>query len=428
MPDINRIVITRLFLAWLIVSLLTGSTIYLIENKRIDDAVIALAIAEARRFAAEGIEPRDLTPSRLAPRRKRALKFLNANSTVMESFDQRGKTRFKVENPALMHLMKSVAEQLFAKDDVVHYEKFTVAGQTLVHTQVPVPSPRGANAGFFQAVFVIDPDDLAQRDAEVKRVVIIAVFCVLCATLLLYPVIISLKHLLIRFSDRVIRSNLEIVTILGAAIAERDSETGAHNYRVTLYAIRLAEAIGIDKVDMRALILGAFLHDVGKIGIRDDILHKPAGLDEQEAVVMRTHVQMGVAIIQPSEWLQAARDVIEYHHEKFDGSGYLKGLRGDAIPLVARIFAIADVFDALTSRRPYKEPWPVDDALARIEKNAGSHFDPVLVAAFRPIAGEIYRQYGQADEAQLNLCLRQLVRQHYLRFLTQIADEAPQSA
>gem|GEM_PF-3419609 len=95
---------------------------------------------------------------------------------------------------------------------------------------------------------------------------------------------------------------------------------------------------------------------------------------------------------------------------------------------VARLFAIADACDALTSRRPCKEPWPVDDALARIEKNAGSHFDPALVAAFVPIAGEVYRQYGQADQAQPSLCLRHLMRQHYLGLVTQISAEAPQAA
>ena len=165
----------------------------------------------------------------------------------------------------------------------------------------------------------------------------------------LYPVIITLSRRVIRFSDQVTKGNLEIVTVLGAAIAKRDSNTGSHNYRVTLYAIRLGEAVGTDKVDMRALILGAFLHDVGKIGIRDDILLKPTELNDEEVAIMHTHVQLGIGIIQTSEWLHATHDVIKYHHEKYDGSGYMKGLRGEEIPLEARIFAIVDVFDALTS-------------------------------------------------------------------------------
>ena len=170
---------------------------------------------------------------------------------------------------------------------------------------------------------------------------------------------------------------------------------------------------------MRALILGAFLHDVGKIGIRDNILLKPTALNNEELAVMHTHVQLGIGIIQTSEWLHAAHDVIKYHHEKYDGSGYLKGLRGEEIPLAARIFAIVDVFDALTSRRPYKDAWPVDEALERLSSEAGGHFDPQLVAIFQTIATDLYRQFGLSSEADLHASLRQLVKDHYRQLLTQ---------
>ena len=116
--------------------------------------------------------------------------------------------------------------------------------------------------------------------------------------------------------------------VLGSAIAMRDADTHLHNYRVTVYAIRLAEALGLSKPDIQRLIAGAFLHDVGKIGISDTILLKPPGrLTAQEFQVMRTHVLLGVDIIAKADWLRGARDVVEFHHEKFDGSGYMKGLK-----------------------------------------------------------------------------------------------------
>ena len=184
----------------------------------------------------------------------------------------------------------------------------------------------------------------------------VTLVAVLLTTVALYPVILSLNRKVLDFSREVVKGNLEMASVLGAAYCQRDSDTNAHNFRVTLYAIALGEAVGIDATGMRALILGAFLHDVGKIGISDNILLKPAKLDPEEFSIMRTHVTLGLEILQDAEWLQAATDVVGNHHEKFDGTGYPRGLKGEAIPLNARIFAIVDVFDALASERPYKQP------------------------------------------------------------------------
>ncbi len=424
MQNINRIVIQRLILAWLIVSLLTGTGIYLLETRRIDNALIALAASEASRFSPDGIETQNLTPTELDFFRQQALDFVRKNSAVMTAYDHQGQKIIDVANPAFEQLRSPLSEYLqrFPQDGKDHFKTLNFVGHTLVQTQIPFRSSNGHNDGFIETVFLVPPESLARLRDDLTRMLLIAQLCVLCTAMLLYPVLLSLNRRVIRFSDKVIKGNLEIVTVLGAAIAERDSDTGDHNYRVTLYAIRLAESIGIADIDMRALILGAFLHDVGKIGIKDSILLKPAALNDEELTAMRTHVLLGVGIIHTSEWLQAARDVIEFHHEKYDGSGYMKGLRGEAIPLVARIFAIVDVFDALTSRRPYKEAWPVEDALASLAKDAGSRFDPQLVNIFQRIAADLYRQFGQANEAELNTCLRELVKLHYLQLLTQNED------
>jgi HD-GYP domain-containing protein (c-di-GMP phosphodiesterase class II) len=165
---------------------------------------------------------------------------------------------------------------------------------------------------------------------------------------------------------------------------------------------------------MRGLIKGAFLHDAGKIGIRDDILHKPGRLDADEFRIMRTHVEHGLDIVKHSSWLAQAQDVVGCHHEKYDGSGYPRGLAGDAIPLEARIFAIADVFDALTSRRPYKEPLSYAATMAILEEGRGTHFDPTLLDRFAGIAPRLHAEYSGRDDARLREELRGIVRRFFV--------------
>ena len=245
-----------------------------------------------------------------------------------------------------------------------------------------------------------------------RRVTLIALASGLATAAILYPLLVTLYRRVFRFADDVVTGNLELASVMGAAIAQRDSGTGEHNFRVTLYAFRLAEAWGDPRLDMRALLLGAFLHDVGKIGISDAILLKPGPLTEEEMASMRTHVALGLKIIGSSKWLQLARGVIEGHHERFDGGGYPRGLTGTAIPLEARLFAIVDVFDALTSERPYKRPLSLAESLAVIQGAAGSQFDPDIVAAFCRIARDAYAATHLATEAELQDLLTELVERH----------------
>lgn len=148
------------------------------------------------------------------------------------------------------------------------------------------------------------------------------------------------------------------------------------------------------------MITGAFLHDVGKIGIPDSILLKAGKLTDQEFEVMKTHVLLGIEIIKDDPWLKgAAFQTIRYHHERFDGTGYPEGLRGDSIPLNARLFAVVDVFDALTSERPYKKPMALNEAMVIIECESGCQlFSLTIVAVFKRLAPMLYTQTCQADE------------------------------
>ena len=199
------------------------------------------------------------------------------------------------------------------------------------------------------------------------------------------------NHLSLVRVDELRETRLQIVQRLGRAAEYKDNETGLHVIRMSHFSQLLALAAGCSPAWAEDLLNAAPMHDVGKIGIPDAVLRKPGPLDADEWATMRRHPEIGAEIIgeHPSGVLQLAREIALAHHEKWDGSGYPRGLAGEAIPLSARIVAIADVFDALTTRRPYKEPWPVQEAMNHIAAQAGKHFDPALVALFAPLLPQL---------------------------------------
>jgi len=183
----------------------------------------------------------------------------------------------------------------------------------------------------------------------------------------------------------------EVVRRLGRAGEYRDNETGAHVVRMSKSCRLLALKAQLGQTFAELILQASPMHDVGKIGIPDNILLKPGRLTPEEREIMETHVEIGVDIIGKfdSEMLNMAREIAATHHEKWDGSGYPKGLCAEDIPISGRIAAICDVFDALTSERPYKDAWPLEKAMALIKDNAGSHFDPELVKLFVEIIPQV---------------------------------------
>jgi len=179
-------------------------------------------------------------------------------------------------------------------------------------------------------------------------------------------------------------TRLEIIRRLGRAAEYRDNETGLHIIRMSQYSQILGQADGMTDTEADMLLNASPMHDIGKIGIPDHILLKPGKLSPEEWEIMKTHSTIGAEILSghESELMQVAREIALTHHEKWDGSGYPKGRAGDEIPLVGRIVAIADVFDALTTVRPYKKAWNVEDAVDYIAENREVHFDPRLVDLF----------------------------------------------
>lgn len=186
-------------------------------------------------------------------------------------------------------------------------------------------------------------------------------------------------------------TRLQVVQRLGRAAEYRDNETGNHILRMSHSAVLLARRLGHGEAQCELLLHASPMHDIGKIGIPDHILLKPGKLTAEEWAIMKTHTTIGANILEgdDSELLRHAREIALCHHEKWDGSGYPHGLAGESIPLSARIVALADVFDALTSERPYKRPWPVDEAVAYIREQSGQHFEPRIVEHFLASLPEI---------------------------------------
>jgi len=199
-------------------------------------------------------------------------------------------------------------------------------------------------------------------------------------------------HLSLVSAAQLKRSYHDAIYMLGEASEFKDTDTGVHIWRMAGYSSALAAACGWDAAACRQLELAAPMHDIGKLSIPDAILHKPGKLDAEEWTVMQTHSTVGYKILSKSSAapiLQMAATVALRHHEKWDGSGYPDGLAGEAIPEMARIVAIADVFDALSMTRPYKEAWPLDRVMETMMSSAGTHFDPRLIEHFMRIQPQI---------------------------------------
>lgn len=216
-----------------------------------------------------------------------------------------------------------------------------------------------------------------------------------------------LEEMVHRRTEELHASRLEIIQRLSRAAEYKDNETGLHIYRISHYARLLAVASNLNPAQVDLIYTAAPMHDVGKIGIPDKILLKSGRLDPDERAIMQQHTIIGAEIIgrHEADLLRLARTIALTHHEKWDGSGYPAGLRGEAIPIEGRILAVVDVFDALTNRRPYKPAWPLDEALRAVEQGSGEAFDPSLVAAFlrvRPALEAIYYEYGEDGKPALD--------------------------
>jgi len=220
--------------------------------------------------------------------------------------------------------------------------------------------------------------------------------------LALYDMHRELRHKVMVQTEQLIDTRLQIIHRLGRAAEFKDNETGLHVIRMSHYSRLIAEAYGGNEEWSDLVFCASPMHDIGKIGIPDRVLLKPGKLDKDEWEIMMTHSAIGGEIIgtDDSPLLKLSATIAMTHHEKWDGSGYPNGAIGEDIALEGRIVAIADVFDALTSERPYKKAWSIEDAVKFIDDNSGSHFDPKLVLLFHEVLPQILdikEQYAESS-------------------------------
>lgn len=401
--------------AWLLLSVAIGSVVYYLEMNQIDQYVASLALAESNKFVESAVglgslleQPREVSISRL----QEAIKH---NFIIAELYLPDGTKHLEVVRPGSDKIEAELKLRGHARptsNTIWHEEQKNQFG-FFVLVFAPILNNSGENIGHFEGVYQVDEQTLASINQRVFLSLFMVVLIILATTSLLYPIILKLNQDLINYANMLFGANQQVLGILGGAIAKRDSDTHSHNYRVTIYSIHLAEAVNLSSGQITELIKGAFLHDIGKIAISDSILLKPGKLTEAEFSVMKTHTTHGIDIIKQSSWLKEAAEVVRFHHEKFDGNGYMVGLQGDNIPINARIFAIVDVFDALTSERPYKQAFSLEKALEIMKNDRGTHFDPKILDVFLGIAAGLHEKCHTATDEDLAIELAKLTKRYF---------------
>lgn len=404
----------RLLAAWIPLSLAVGVAAWYYETERLERRVLADAIRDAQQIRAASLERYYRRESSIFDLHALARQMLG-EFVSLEIYD-RGGSEIAQEVSARAAL---VGDALWARAEASpltaepSYSQSSEMGRMNIVTAVPIRDEAGEVLGYVKGIYIATDATLAEMREDSLGASLLAVGCMLVSMLVVFPVVLFMQREHAAQTKRILAGNVALLEVLGNAVAHRDSDTDIHNYRVTLYALRLAEHLGLGVDSIRIVIIGAFLHDVGKIGITDSILLKPGKLTEAEFEIMKTHVSIGAEIVRRSPWLAEAVKVVESHHEKFDGSGYPKGLAGEAIPIEARVFSVADVFDALTTRRPYKEAFPIDKALDILRQDSGRHFDPEILCHFESLASALHAELAHMDADALR-DLMHAATQHYL--------------
>ncbi|TAN57128.1 MAG: HD domain-containing protein [Rhodospirillales bacterium] len=420
---LHRNLILRLSLGSAIIAGVLSVAVYFYEFEKIDESIVASLAEEAMAFAPEAEKHAPLNTITVDPDLTKDLEdflaqhrsFSIGSFLIAELYDpDHDQVAFAV--PAAsewIELQLKRKQHQFPEGTSTWYEKQYVGERLFIQALTPLYGSNRQLLGYFEGVYEVSPARVAEIKDTMATAVALVVLTVLATALLLYPIIRAQSRDLIDLSQDLLQANIQTLEVLGSAIAKRDSDTHTHNFRVTIYAVRLAEVVGMTANDIRELIKGSFLHDVGKIAISDTILLKPDRLNADEFQIMKTHVEHGIDIVKRSSWLAEAAKIVEAHHEKFDGTGYPLGLTGENIPLGARIFAIADVFDALTSERPYKNALGLDETLRIMNEGSGTHFDPTLLAAFAKLAPKLHTDFGGREDSSVEDAARLLTQPYF---------------
>jgi HD-GYP domain-containing protein (c-di-GMP phosphodiesterase class II) len=419
MPTFQQKTARRIAMVSLTLATIVSPLAWYIERESAEEGTVALATEESQRLleqhATAFLADVD-SPQAHAQRAARAI--TGGLFDIAEIYNREGRKLAEAMTPRGALIESQVPSHGRPTYNTSFYESLHLpSGQWALRIFVPVRLPlhdlSAPVTGYFEGVRIVpDWQQEQMRSGALTVAVLVAIAALLCGAVI-YPVVVHLARDNERKAQDLLRANISMMEALGRAIAKRDSDTGAHNYRVAWIATCIAEQLGLESHEMQALITGSFLHDVGKIGIPDAILLKPGKLTEAEFDIMRTHVEQGEEIVSGIGALEHANAVVSGHHEKWNGSGYPKRLQGEHIPISARIFAVADVFDALCSKRPYKEPMPFDNVMAILEKDTGSHFDPRVMEAFRPMARPVFNRLVHCSEQDCRALLETKLYEHF---------------
>ncbi|AGX87385.1 HD-GYP domain-containing protein [Candidatus Symbiobacter mobilis] len=418
MNPLHRRIALRIATVSVLLACVTSPLAWFLSRGMAEDTVVAIAIEESEKLLGP-LDAMYLTgPDAASHAHAAAQSLAGGIFDIVEMYDGQGNKLAE----SVTDIGKKVEAAMAHHDRPDYrkpgYESHDLPGtgwvlRVFVPLQHPADNEGGSVIGYLEGVRVVPPWQRQQMLGQsLGAAVLVCVASLLCGAVL-YPVVVRLSRENERKTHEVLDSHILMMEALGRTVAQRDSDTGAHNYRVAWMAAMIAEAMGLSGTSMQALIAGSFLHDVGKVGIPDAILRKPARLLDSEMEIMRTHVNLGKDIVVGAGWLDGAHDVVAAHHEKWDGSGYPAGLRGEDIPLAARIFAVADVFDALCSQRPYKAAMGFDEAMAILERDTGTHFDPTVMAVFRPLARNFHDQLSTCGEDGTRALLAECMRRHF---------------
>jgi len=422
--NIKKQLLIRLFIVWLILTPLMASLVAYLELERVDQQVLNLVLSEVSTLEQEVINQMAINPVDVIPHLQAfAHKLVKQHFVVVDIYDENRSHLAEVMRNESRAVQTELGKKHhnFPLDEKIYHEKLRFNGELYIQVLLPLYAESTALAGYFEGVYLVREETLTSIEAQVVQMVLFVVIIVSITTATVYPIILYLNRKLIKFSRDVFQANVELMKVLGTSISKRDATTDAHNYRVSLYAVSMGKLLKFDDLQMKNLIAGAFLHDVGKLGVADAILRKAGKLTELETIQMHEHVSIGMDIIKSVQWLHGADDIVKYHHEHYDGTGYMTGLKGDDIPINARIFAIIDVFDALMSERPYKKPFELNEAIALLEAESNTHFDPQLLILFIGQAPKLYANIGHANYAELTHQLSQEIRKYF--FSPAIDDE-----
>jgi HD-GYP domain-containing protein (c-di-GMP phosphodiesterase class II) len=414
MQSYSRKLALRLGAVSLAVAALGGLGAGLIAQDKGEDTLVAQAVADAQRLLRhDAYRPDGAQATRNALAAAQALAA--AHYDIAQIYTAGGLLMAEQFSDASRALDAELPRPAVARGYTQPwFERRWLPGRRpVLRVFIPLRGDDQSLIAYFEGARLVPDGQRERLESDARRAGLLTALAVLLGGAALYPVVLQLNAANQRRQRELLESHVAMMEALGRAIARCDSDSGLHNYRVALISATLAEAVGLHGTRMQELLVGSFLHDVGKIGIPDHILLKPGPLSEEEMRVMRTHVGLGEDIVSGAGWLGGGQAVVASHHEKWDGTGYPRGQAGTDIPLVARIFAIADVFDNLCSRRPYREPMPLAQALQQMQQEAGRHFDPHLVHVFAGLAAAIHRNVIDAGEEQLHMMLERMVRKHF---------------